>query len=53
MYIEPNTDIKILMNCPLEPNYEHTIHFFNTERPAYTLSYLTPAQFKEKHYARP
>lgn len=29
MYIEPNTKIKILKNCPLNSNYEHTIIFPN------------------------
>lgn len=27
MYIEPNTNIRILRGVPLENNYEHTIHF--------------------------
>lgn len=27
------------------------IHFFNEERPAYSLSYLTPKQFKEIHFS--
>lgn len=27
MVIEPSTDIYILANCPLEPTYDHTIHW--------------------------
>ena len=27
MYIEPNTNIKILKNCPLDNTYNHTIYF--------------------------
>ena len=30
MYIEPNTIIKILKNCPLDTTYDHTI-FFDTQ----------------------
>lgn len=29
MYIEPNTNIKILKNVPLDPSYDHTIYFAN------------------------
>lgn len=29
MYIEPNTEIKILKNCPLDTTYEHTLWFSN------------------------
>lgn len=29
MYIEPNTTIKILKNCPLDTTYDHTIYFAN------------------------
>lgn len=27
MYIEPNTTIRLLKNCPLDPSYDHTIYF--------------------------
>ena len=27
MYIEPNTTIRLLKNCPLDTTYEHTIYF--------------------------
>ena len=47
------TDFHITGQAPIEQEIDEYIHFFNTERPAYTLGYLTPAQFKEKHYARP
>lgn len=52
MYIEPNTDIKILMNCPLEPNYEHTIHFFNTEEQATYFAKLTKFNLTRNSYQR-
>ena len=29
MYIEPNTNIKILHNVPLDNSYDHTIYFAN------------------------
>lgn len=29
MYIEPNTNIKILKDCPLDTTYDHTIYFDN------------------------
>lgn len=31
MYIEPNTEIRLLRNCPLDSNYEHTIYFNTVE----------------------
>lgn len=27
MYIEPNTNIRIIKNCPLDPTYDHTIYW--------------------------
>ena len=27
MYIEPNTTIRLLKNCPLDNTYDHTIWF--------------------------
>lgn len=31
MYIEPNTNIRILKNCPLNSDYQNTIYFDNPE----------------------
>ena len=28
------------------------IHFFNEQRPAYSLNYLTPTQYRKLHYER-
>ena len=33
------------------PIHDDYIRFFNEERPAYSLSYLTPKQFREKYAA--
>lgn len=39
MYIEPNTTIKILRNCPLDTTYDHTIYFSSeTEQINYFIS---------------
>lgn len=35
---------------PIEQEIRDYIHFFNDERPAYSLHYLTPMQYKEAHY---
>lgn len=32
-----------------ENSIEEYIYFFNNERPAYALNYLTPKQFKDKY----
>lgn len=52
MYIEPNTNIKILHNCPLEPTYEHTIYFENTEAQARYFNGLTKYDLSRQSYQR-
>lgn len=44
MVIEPSTDIYILANCPLEPSYDHTLHWSDSqEQEQY---FLSLAKFK-------
>ena len=45
-------DFDILDTDNVEKCIEDYIHFFNYERPAYALNYLTPIQFKEKNLIR-
>ena len=41
------TDLHVTGNKPIEEEISDYIHFFNEERPAYALGYLTPKQYKE------
>ena len=41
MYIEPNTNIKLLHNVPLDNTYEHTILFSNSNDQANYFASLT------------
>ena len=41
------TDFHITGERPVSQEIDEYIHFFNEERPAYSLNYLTPKQFKE------
>lgn len=52
MYIQPNSNIRILHNCPLDTTYEHTI-FFNTvaEQTAYFMG-LTKHNMTNQSYQR-
>lgn len=43
------TDLHIAGNMPVKDEIAQHIRFFNEERPAYALNYLTPKQFKEQH----
>ncbi len=38
-------DIHITGDQPIEKEIEDYIHFFNEQRPAYSLNYLTPKQY--------
>ena len=52
MYIEPNTIIRILKDCPLDNSYDHTIYF---STPAQQLSYfqgLTKYTLSNQSYQR-
>lgn len=41
----------IAHTIPFIQNADDYIRFFNEERPAYSLSYLTPKQYREKYAA--
>ncbi|MBQ3712506.1 MAG: IS3 family transposase [Spirochaetia bacterium] len=43
-------DFHIKESDDVRKSVEEYIFFFNNERPAYALDYLTPRQFKEKYY---
>lgn len=43
------TDFHINENETIQEDIANYIHFFNEERPAYSLNYLTPKQFKEQY----
>ena len=45
------TDLHITSNENIENEIKEYITFFNEERPAYSLNYLTPKQYK-KYYAQ-
>ena len=45
------TDLHITSNENIENEMKEYITFFNEERPAYSLNYLTPKQYKE-YYAQ-
>ena len=45
------TDLHITSNENIENEIKEYITFFNEERPAYSLNYLTPKQYKE-YYAQ-
>ena len=44
-------EIGSLMSLPINEVKEY-IHFFNEQRPAYSLNYLTPTQYRKLHYER-
>lgn len=45
-------DFKLNESENVEKTVEEYINYFNNERPACTLNYLTPVQFKERRLAR-
>lgn len=47
MKAELFTDFHVTGNADVKEEIEEYIRFFNEERPAYSLNYLTPKQFKE------
>ena len=52
MFIEPNTDIRLLHGCPLDPEYVNTILFENaTAQTAYFIS-LTKYNLSAQTYQR-
>lgn len=45
------TDFHVTGEKPITDEIDEYIHFFNYERPAYSLNYLTPVQYREKYSA--
>lgn len=45
------TDFHVTGEKPIADEIDGYIHFFNYERPAYSLNYLTPVQYREKYSA--
>ena len=45
------TDLHITGEQPVEKEIDEYITFFNEQRPAYSLNYLTPKEYKEKYSA--
>ena len=52
MYIEPNTVIRILHNCPLDKTYDHTIYFNSENAQISYFQGLTKYTFTEQTYQR-
>jgi hypothetical protein len=50
--IAPNTTIRLLKNCPLVNNYEHTIYFADASAQATYFSGLTKQVFSDQSYQR-
>ena len=42
-------DLHITGKKPIKEEIDDYIRFFNEERPAYSLNYMTPKQYKEAH----
>ena len=43
------TDFHVTGNDPIQEEVSRYIRFFNEERPAFCLNYLTPKQYREKY----
>lgn len=52
MYIEPNTIIKLLSNCPLDTTYDHTIFFESVEDQITYFSSLAKYTLNHQTYQR-
>lgn len=46
------TDFHVTGERPVVDEVKEYIHFFNEQRPAYSLNYLTPTQYRKLHYER-
>ena len=44
-------DLHVTGEKPVTQEIDEYIHFFNEQRPAYSLGYLTPKQYRERHYS--
>lgn len=42
-------DLHVTGEKSVAEEVDNYIHFFNEYRPAYTLGYLTPKQYRERH----
>ena len=52
MYVEPNCDVKLLKNVPLDTTYEHTIYFDNTSAQYAYFRGLMKFDFPRQTYQR-
>lgn len=52
MYIEPNTVIRLLKDCPLDTSYDHTIYFSDENSQINYFQGLTKYIFTEQTYQR-
>ena len=52
MYIEPNTVIRLLTNCPLDNTYDHTIYFNGAEAQFEYFAGLTKYTLTKQTYQR-
>lgn len=52
MYIEPNTNIRILKNVPLDTTYNHTVYFSNKNKQTEYFSGLTKYNLTNQSYQR-
>lgn len=52
MYIEPNTVIRVLHNCPLDKSYDHTIYFDSETAQISYFQGLTKYTFTDQSYQR-
>lgn len=52
MYIEPNTTVRILKNCPLDTTYDHTLYFLNKSQQVNYFSSLSKYTLKAYSYQR-
>lgn len=53
MYIEPNTKIRLIKNCPLDKNYENTIYFTSiAQQTTYFTNTLNGLLFDKNTYQR-
>lgn len=52
MYIEPNTVIRLLKDCPLDTTYDHTLYFANASEQSTYFKELTKYTLSQQTYQR-
>lgn len=52
MYIEPNTNIRILKNCPLDPTYDHTLWWNSRAQQTAYFQSITKYNLTRQSYQR-